>query len=67
MSKQIIKQLSDNGLGCHSINTLVYYCKLIEKYNALRQINTNHIDACEMIGISEKHLYFIRRVVNKIN
>ena len=64
---RMLEKIANEGLGHHSINTLIYYMKMYDKYQSLRSSNHDHWDACDDIGVSEKHFYKIKKAVEKIN
>ncbi len=62
-----LEKIAANGLGCHSISTLLYYFSVAKKYEATKQITGCHFTACESCGISEKHIYKILHIVKLVS
>jgi hypothetical protein len=63
---KLIKQLLNAGLGQYSVFTLAYYFDIHEKYCQLISDGANHSQACDSLGISERHMFRIIAVVNSV-
>jgi len=51
------------GFGHLSLTTIQHYEKQYEKYKALRERGKSHAEACEEIGVSDRHMYRIIDVI----
>ena len=61
-----LKQLQEIGAGSHSVITLIEYYKMLQKYNAVKMQGFSHIETCEHIGISDRHMYRIIHLFKKM-
>ena len=52
------------GFGHLSFSTLAEYHKKFKKYNELRGRGRTHSEACDMIGVSDRHMDRIKQVCN---
>jgi hypothetical protein len=56
-------ELRQMGKGHLTLDTLNHYQRVWEKYKCLRDKGKSHVEACEEIGVSERHMYRIKEVV----
>ena len=59
-----INKYIDRGHGHLSLTTLKHYEQVYERYEQLRNAGKSHIEACEQIGISERHMYRVIQIVS---
>jgi hypothetical protein len=67
MIEQLLEQLERAGLSLHGVGYLKHYIMVVRKYEALKVQGLDHWEICEMIGVSEKHMYKIIKITSKLN
>lgn len=59
-----INKYIKRGHGHLSLTTLKHYENLFQKYTKLRAAGKSHVESCEEIGVSERHMYRVIQIVS---